>query len=104
METHQKDIEEKDPFGQNRADEADDDENDEKSFLKALLAERALKNSITLIITSIRLLLEEDDDDTEIKTKDDENRNETIVQIENVSQPTLTEIDPNNELKLDIDY
>ena len=63
-----------------------------------------LKNSITLIITSIRLLLEEDDDDTEIKTKDDENRNETIVQIENVSQPTLTEIDPNNELKLDIDY
>ena len=48
METHQKDIEEKDPFGQNRADEADDDEDDddddEKSFLKALLAERALKN------------------------------------------------------------
>ena len=44
METHQKDIEEKDPFGQNRADEADDDGNDEKSFLKALLAERALKN------------------------------------------------------------
>ena len=42
METHQKDIEEKDPFGQNRADEADDG-NDEKSFLKALLAERALK-------------------------------------------------------------
>ena len=48
METHQKDIEEKDPFGQNRrADEAeddDDDDDDEKSFLKALLAERALKN------------------------------------------------------------
>ena len=44
METHQKDIEEKDPFGQNRRadDEAEDD--DEKSFLKALLAERALKN------------------------------------------------------------
>ena len=46
---HQKDIEEKDPFGQNRADEAeaddDDDDDDEKSFLKALLAERALKNS-----------------------------------------------------------
>ena len=38
METHQKDIEENDPFGQNRAeadDEADDDD-DEKSFLKAL--------------------------------------------------------------------
>ena len=35
---HQKDIEEKDPFGQNRrADEAedDDDDDDEKSFLKA---------------------------------------------------------------------
>ena len=51
METHQKDIEEKDPFGQNRraeADEADeaDDEADEKSFLKALLAERALKKYI----------------------------------------------------------
>ena len=47
METHQKDIEEKDPFGQNRrADEAeaDEDDDDEKSFLKALLAERALKN------------------------------------------------------------
>ena len=45
METHQKDIEEKDPFGQNRdeADEADEAGNDEKSFLKALLAERALK-------------------------------------------------------------
>ena len=44
METHQKDIEEKDPFGQNRrADEADDEADDEKSFLKALLAERALK-------------------------------------------------------------
>ena len=44
METHQKDIEEKDPFGQNRrADEAEDDDDDEKSFLKALLAERALK-------------------------------------------------------------
>ena len=40
METHQKDIEEKDPFGQNR----NDDDDDEKSFLKALLAERALKN------------------------------------------------------------
>ena len=39
METHQKDIEEKDPFGQNSRNEAD-----EKSFLKALLAERALKN------------------------------------------------------------
>ena len=49
METHQKDIEEKDPFGQNRADEADeadDDDDDEKSFLKALLAERALKKEI----------------------------------------------------------
>ena len=49
METHQKDIEEKDPFGQNRADEAeadDDDDDDEKSFLKALLAERALKNTV----------------------------------------------------------
>ena len=45
METHQKDIEEKDPFGQNRADDEDDDDDDEKSFLKALLAERALKNS-----------------------------------------------------------
>ena len=46
METHQKDIEEKDPFGQNRdeADEADDEADDEKSFLKALLSERALKN------------------------------------------------------------
>ena len=45
METHQKDIEEKDPFGQNRRAEDDDDEDDdEKSFLKALLAERALKN------------------------------------------------------------
>ena len=45
---HQKDIQEKDPFNQNRADEADEaDEagNDEKSFLKALLAERALKNT-----------------------------------------------------------
>ena len=41
METHQKDIEEKDPFGQN--DDGNDDEA-EKSFLKALLAERALKN------------------------------------------------------------
>ena len=49
METHQKDIEEKDPFGQNRADEADDDEDDdEKSFLKALLAERALKKAIRM--------------------------------------------------------
>ena len=45
METHQKDIEEKDPFGQNRNDEADDEADDEKSFLKALLAERALKNT-----------------------------------------------------------
>ena len=37
----QKDIQEKDPFGQNRneADEADEDDDDEKSFLKALLAE-----------------------------------------------------------------
>ena len=52
METHQKDIEEKDPFGQNRSDEADDDGNDEKSFLKALLAERALKNA-TLIFDVI---------------------------------------------------
>ena len=46
MEMHQKDIQEKDPFGQNddEADEADDDDDDdEKSFLKALLAERALK-------------------------------------------------------------
>ena len=43
METHQKDIEEKDPFGQNRRAE-DDEDDDEKSFLKALLAERALKN------------------------------------------------------------
>ena len=44
---HQKDIQEKDPFGQNGDDEdeaeADDDDDDEKSFLKALLAERALK-------------------------------------------------------------
>ena len=48
METHQKDIEEKDPFGQNRNEaEADDDDedDDEKSFLRALLAERALKNN-----------------------------------------------------------
>ena len=45
METHQKDIEEKDPFGQNRADD-DEAGNDEKSFLKALLAERALKNQV----------------------------------------------------------
>ena len=45
METHQKDIEEKDPFGQNRADDDEDDDDEaEKSFLKALLAERALKN------------------------------------------------------------
>ena len=40
METHQKDIEESDPFGQNdeaEADEAEaDDDDDEKSFLKAL--------------------------------------------------------------------
>ena len=42
METHQKDIEEKDPFCQNSRNEAD-----EKSFLKALLAERALKNGNT---------------------------------------------------------
>ena len=41
---HQKDIEEKDPFGQNGDDEAEADDDDEKSFLKALLAERALKN------------------------------------------------------------
>ena len=43
---HQKDIQENDPFGQNdEADEAEADEAqaDEKSFLKALLAERALK-------------------------------------------------------------
>ena len=47
METHQKDIEEKDPFGQNRrADEADEAD-DEKSFLKALLAERALKKDMS---------------------------------------------------------
>ena len=44
METHQKDIEEKDPFGQNGEAEADEAE---KAFLKALLAERALKNIIT---------------------------------------------------------
>ena len=47
METHQKDIEEKDPFGQNGADEAEAEaeaDDDEKSFLKALLAERALNN------------------------------------------------------------
>ena len=44
METHQKDIEEKDPFGQNRR--ADEAEADEKSFLKALLAERALKKNL----------------------------------------------------------
>ena len=52
METHQKDIQEKDPFGQNRRaedeaddeDDEDDDDDDEKSFLKALLAELALKN------------------------------------------------------------
>ena len=42
METHQKDIEEKDPFGQNRADDGNDGNEAEKSFLKALLAERAL--------------------------------------------------------------
>ena len=43
---HQKDIQENDPFDQNRADEAEADEagRAEKSFLKALLAERALKN------------------------------------------------------------
>ena len=41
METHQKDIEEKDPFGQNRAEAGN-----EKSFLKALLAERALKKIV----------------------------------------------------------
>ena len=40
---HQKDIQENDPFGQNGADEAEADEADEKSFLEALLAERALK-------------------------------------------------------------
>ena len=47
---HQKDIQEKDPFGQNRrADEAeDDDDDDEKSFLKALLAERALNYYLNL--------------------------------------------------------
>ena len=45
METHQKDIEEKDPFGQNRRADEDDEDDDEKSFLKALLAERALKNT-----------------------------------------------------------
>ena len=51
METHQKDIEENDPFGQNRneADEADeaeaDEADDEKSFLKALqLRWERLKN------------------------------------------------------------
>ena len=43
MEMHQKDIQENDPFGQND-DEADEADDDEKSFLKALLAERALKN------------------------------------------------------------
>ena len=49
METHQKDIEEKDPFGQNRRAEADeaDEADDEKSFLKALLAERALKKDMS---------------------------------------------------------
>ena len=43
---HQKDIQENDPFGQNGADdeaEADEADEAEKSFLKALLAERALK-------------------------------------------------------------
>ena len=58
METHQKDIEEKDPFGQNRADEAeadedDDDDDDEKSFLKALLAERALKKHKVVLTCEI---------------------------------------------------
>ena len=51
METHQKDIEEKDPFGQNRADDGNDGNDDdeaEKSFLKALLAERALKNCVKI--------------------------------------------------------
>ena len=45
METHQKDIEENDhdPFGQDN----DDGNGNEKSFLKALLAERALKNLVT---------------------------------------------------------
>ena len=46
MEMHQKDIQENDPFGQNGDDEADDEDEAEKSFLKALLAERALKNSL----------------------------------------------------------
>ena len=46
METNQKDIEEKDPFGQNRRADDDDDDHDGKSFLKAQLAERALKNDI----------------------------------------------------------
>ena len=40
---HQKDIQENDPFGQNRNDDEAEAEA-EKSFLKALLAERALKN------------------------------------------------------------
>ena len=39
---HQKDIQEKDPFGQNNNNNNDEAE---KSFLKALLAERALKNN-----------------------------------------------------------
>ena len=58
---HQKDIQENDPFGQDdeadeaeadeaEADEAEADEAeaDEKSFLKALLAERALKKAIRM--------------------------------------------------------
>ena len=61
MEIHQKDIQEKDPFGQNRADEAEADEadeadDDEKSFLKALLAEQALKKRIVSTFLGMFLL------------------------------------------------
>ena len=43
------DIQANDPFGQNRADDDEDDDDEaEKSFLKTLLAERALKNLISM--------------------------------------------------------
>ena len=45
-EEDEKEEEEKDPFGQNRRAEADEAD-DEKSFLKALLAERALKKDMS---------------------------------------------------------
>ena len=51
---HQKDIQENDPFGQN--DEADEADEAEKSFLKALLAERALKN-----VHTVKLVLKQYD-------------------------------------------